>query len=174
MTVARLRTVMRIDHDDWLKNIPDAKTLCRRAVRSGWRAGRKSLPPNHSLAGVLPGPIEISVLLSDDDTMRGLNRDHRGKDRATNVLSFLGDDDSIVPGADVLLGDIVLAWQTIALEAGQANKPVSDHMTHLVIHGVLHLLGYDHECEEDATVMEELEVEGMAQLGLPDPYAAGK
>jgi probable rRNA maturation factor len=73
----------------------------------------------------------------------------------------------------VLLGDIILAWQTVTKEAQRDDKPVADHMMHLVLHGVLHLLGYDHECEEDAAVMEQLEVNCMASLGLSDPYTTG-
>lgn len=171
MTGARLRTVIRIDQDDWQTEMPDTAALCRRAVRAGWAVGRKALAKTHNLSGPLPGPVEISVMLSDDKTVRALNRDHRGKDSATNVLSFPGDTDAPHPGADILLGDVILAWETVASEAGAAQKSVADHASHLLIHGVLHLLGYDHEREEDAAIMERIEVESMARLGLPDPYA---
>lgn len=171
MTGARLRTVIRIEHDAWQTHLPETDTLCRRAVRAGWTGGRKALDEAHHLSGALTNPVEISLMLSNDQTVRSLNRDHRGKDAATNVLSFPGDTDTPHPGADILLGDIILAWETVAAEAEAAYKPIEDHTTHLLIHGVLHLLGYDHECEEDATVMERIEVESLARLGLPNPYS---
>ena len=173
MSPGRLRIVVRVDHEDWHAGIPDAAKLSRKAARKGWALGRRALGPSHSLSGTLPGPVEISLLLSNDLTVRDLNHDHRGKDTATNVLSFPGEVDSPFPGAEILLGDVVLAWQTVAKEALRDEKPVAEHMMHLVIHGVLHLLGYDHECEEDAAVMELLEVNCMASLGLSDPYATG-
>lgn len=162
--------MIRIDAERWRTSLPDANTLCRRAVQAGWTAGRTALAETHSLSGALSGPIEVSVMLSDDETVRDLNRDHRGKDTATNVLSFQGDTDTLHPGADILLGDVVLAWETIAREAGAAQKPIANHTTHLLIHGVLHLLGYDHESEDDATIMERIEVDSMTRLGLPNPY----
>ncbi|NKB45513.1 MAG: rRNA maturation RNase YbeY [Alphaproteobacteria bacterium] len=173
MSAGRLRTVVRVDHESWQAEIPDAVKLSRQAARKSWALGRQALDPSHFLSGTLPGPVEISVLLSDNGTVRSLNRDHLGKDKATNVLSFPGEVDSPFPDVEILLGDIVLAWQIVAKEAQRDKKPVAEHMTHLVIHGVLHLLGYDHECEEDAAVMERLEVNCMASLGLSDPYATG-
>lgn len=172
MTGARLRTVIRIDQEDWQTELSDTASLCRRAVRAGWANGRKALAKTHSLSAPLPGPVEISVMLSDDETVRALNRDHRGKDAATNVLSFPGDTAAPHPGADILLGDVILAWETVAAEAKAARKSIADHTSHLLIHGVLHLLGYDHEREEDATIMERIEVESMTRLGLSDPYSA--
>lgn len=173
MSAARLRTDVRMDHESWRAAIPDAEKLSRKAVRKAWAMGRKALDSSHVLSGKLPGPIEVSVLLSDDKTVRALNRDHRNKDKATNVLSFPGETEMSFPGAEVLLGDVILAWQTVTKQAQRDDKPVADHMMHLVIHGVLHLLGYDHECEEDAAVMEQLEVNCMASLGLSDPYTTG-
>jgi probable rRNA maturation factor len=173
MTAARLRTVVRIDHKDWRDEIPDTIQFTRKAAQSGWTIGRRSLPASHPLAKKLPGPIEISVLLSNNATVRDLNRDHLGKDKPTNVLSFPGDTSPAFQGADVLLGDIILAWQTVEMEARQAEKPAAEHLAHLVIHGVLHLLGYDHESDDDAAVMEGLEVDCMARLGLSNPYATG-
>lgn len=171
MTSARLRTVVRIDHKDWHDEVPDTTQFTRKAAQSGWAIGRRSLAASHPLAKKLPGPIEISVLLSDNATVRDLNRDHLGKDKPTNVLSFPGDTSPAFQGAEVLLGDIIVAWQTVEKEASQAGKPVAEHLAHLVIHGVLHLLGYDHKCEDDAAVMEGLEVDCMARLGFSDPYA---
>lgn len=170
----RMRTAVRIDHDGWRGGLSDPAGLCRKAARAGWVLGRKALADDHALAGPLAGAVEISVLLSDDATVRELNRDHRGKDKPTNVLSFAGDDSPAAGESEILLGDIVLAWQTVASEAKAEGKRLSDHTSHLVIHGVLHLLGYDHDGVEDATEMERIEVDSMARLGLPDPYTTGR
>lgn len=121
-------------------------------------------------------PLEISVVLADDATVQGLNRDWRGKDKPTNVLSFaaLDDEDApSVPGAPVLLGDIILAFETCRTEAVELGKPLADHLSHLIVHGVLHLLGYDHEDDEDeAEEMERLEAAILAGFGMADPYLA--
>lgn len=170
----RLRTAVRVEHAGWQAGLANPSALCRRAARAGWTQGRKAIAGDHPLAGPLSGPVEISILLSDDRMVRNLNREHRGKDKPTNVLSFTGDDGPALPGSEVLLGDIVLAWQTVSAEARAQGKPVADHTSHLVIHGVLHLLGYDHERVEDATTMERIEVDSMARLGLPDPYSTGR
>ena len=104
------------------------------------------------------------VLLADNRTLRRLNRDFRGKDKATNVLSF--------PGADGYAGDIAIAHGVTKAEAKAEGKKFADHATHLVVHGVLHLAGYDHERLKDAKVMETLEVKILKRLGIADPYAA--
>jgi probable rRNA maturation factor len=124
------------------------------------------------LAGARPkvtGAAEISIVLTDDAEQRELNRDWRGKDAPTNVLSF----PQIEPFAPVIgiLGDIVLAHETLAREAAEQDKPLADHFTHLVVHGFLHILGYDHLSEEEALVMEGLETQILAGLGIADPYA---
>lgn len=173
MTTARLRTSVRVEDEAWRGGLGDAANVCRRAAVAGWTLGRRDLPQDHDLASPLSAPVEISILLSNDDEVRALNKVHRRKDRPTNVLSFPGDTSAGAIGQDVLLGDIVLAWETVAKEAENEHKPVSDHTSHLVIHGVLHLLGYDHEQDDDATHMERLEVDSLARLGVPDPYKAG-
>jgi probable rRNA maturation factor len=104
------------------------------------------------------------ILLSDDKTLRRLNRDFRGKNKATNVLSF--------PSSDGYAGDIAIAHGVTKAEAKAAGKKFSDHATHLVVHGVLHLAGYDHERTKDAQVMEPLEVKILKRLGIADPYRA--
>ena len=121
--------------------------------------------------------VEISVKLSDDAELRALNGTYRGKDTPTNVLSFpmvqrdlletldIGDD------GEVLLGDIVLARETCAREAHEKNVAFTDHATHLIVHGTLHLLGYDHMVEHEAEAMEAIEVRALAVLGIADPYA---
>ena len=114
------------------------------------------------------GVSELSIVLTDDAEQQGLNRDWRGIDKPTNVLSF----PQIEPFGPVtgILGDIVLARETLEREAAELGKPFTDHYTHLVVHGFLHILGYDHIDEAEALVMEGLETQILATLGIPDPY----
>jgi probable rRNA maturation factor len=114
------------------------------------------------------GVSELSIVLTDDAEQQGLNRDWRGIDKPTNVLSF----PQIEPFGPVtgILGDIVLARETLEREAAELDKPFTDHYTHLVVHGFLHILGYDHIDEAQALVMEGLETQILATLGIPDPY----
>jgi probable rRNA maturation factor len=117
-------------------------------------------------------PSEISVVLSDDEHIRELNKHHRGMDKPTNVLSFPAARMKTPAGAARILGDIVLAFETVEREAAEESKPFENHLSHLVVHGVLHLLGYDHEGdEEEAELMEARERQILAKLGNPDPYA---
>ena len=117
---------------------------------------------------------EVSVVLTDDIAIRKLNRDWRRIDKPTNVLSFpalqptgpRGDDD-----APRMLGDIAIAYETMRREASDEQKPFDHHLSHVAVHGFLHLLGYDHEDDDEAEAMETLEQEILAQLGIPDPYA---
>ena len=121
--------------------------------------------------------IEISVRLATDAEVRTLNAQYRHKDKPTNVLSFpmVQPDllDTIGMNSDdgeVLLGDIVLAYETCAREAGEKAIPLADHATHLIVHGTLHLLGYDHMGESEAQAMEAIEIDTLKSLGLADPY----
>jgi probable rRNA maturation factor len=111
---------------------------------------------------------EVSVLLADDPTIRALNRDWRGFDKATNVLSFPAAGQ--VPGSLKLLGDIAIAYETLAREADEEGKPFLHHLAHLVVHGYLHLMGYDHEGDSEAEAMEALEREILKTLRVADPY----
>jgi probable rRNA maturation factor len=113
--------------------------------------------------------IELSLLLADDAAVQALNRSWRGKDAPTNVLSFPAIPQPDHPGVRPL-GDIALAFETLAREAEGERKPLADHVAHLIVHGVLHLLGRDHETEAEAGEMEALEVEALARLGIADPY----
>ena len=130
-------------------------------------------------AGLLESPLaaEVSVRFTSDDEVKGLNADWRGKDKATNVLSFPRvepDQLEALPRAregEALLGDIVLAHGVCAAEAADKGMAVCTHAAHLVVHGTLHLLGYDHERgDEDAETMEEIERRSLARLGIADPY----
>ncbi len=127
-----------------------------------------------------PEAWEISVLACDDARITALNSDFRDKPQPTNVLSWPSDErgaeqdggvpDSPVPGPDPELGDIAIAWETCAREADDAGKPLEHHVTHLLVHAVLHLLGYDHIRDKDATLMESTESAILGKLGVPDPY----
>jgi probable rRNA maturation factor len=154
----------------WRAVLDDAPALCRQAVR----AALDRAAPVPSLA-----TAEIGVLLGDDRSIRQLNARHRGVDRATNVLAFpLLELDrgrpavGVPPGlpGPVLLGDIALALETVCAEAARAGKPVGDHLCHLVVHGTLHLLGFDHQDDAGAQRMEDMERASLAALRLPDPY----
>jgi probable rRNA maturation factor len=120
------------------------------------------------------GEAELAVMLTDDAGIRTLNSNWRGIDKPTNVLSFpalpptgpAGPDD-----APRMLGDIAIAYETTRKEADDEQKPFDHHLSHLAVHGFLHLIGYDHESDGDAETMETLEQEILAQLGIPDPYA---
>ena len=124
-----------------------------------------------------PAAIEIAVRLTGDDEVRTLNNQYRGKDKPTNVLSFpmVQPDllETVTQNSDdgeVILGDIVLAHGVCAAEAIERQVSVEDHATHLIVHGVLHLLGYDHQGDAQAEAMEEMERNALRELGLHDPY----
>jgi len=112
---------------------------------------------------------EISLLIVDVDEGQSLNRDYRGKDYATNVLSFALNEGEPVPGMP-LFGDLVLCAPVVAREAAEQGKPLDAHYAHLTVHGMLHLQGFDHEDDAEAEVMEALETRILASLGYPDPY----
>jgi probable rRNA maturation factor len=139
------------------KAVPAAKTTVRRAVVA-------AAPPTADNAA-------IAILLTDDQSIRTLNRQWRGLDKATNVLSFPAPSAGQGAGTPMMLGDIVIAYETTAKEAAEEGKPFLDHLSHLAVHGLLHLVGYDHESHEDAEKMESLEQRILARLGVPDPYS---
>ena len=121
----------------------------------------------------IPKNLEVSVLLTNDDDIRELNRDYRGKDKPTNVLSFPQEVDlSTMKHLDacVLLGDIVLSIDTIQHEIMQQQKLMHHHLAHLIVHSTLHLIGYDHETDSDAELMESLEVDILHHHNIPNPY----
>lgn len=117
-------------------------------------------------------PVEASIVLANDDLVQVLNRDYRGKDKPTNVLSFasLDADDPVPEDGPVHIGDIILAYETIEREAKEQGKYFKDHFTHLVVHGTLHLLGYDHIEEDEATIMETAEIRILEKMDIQNPY----
>ena len=123
-----------------------------------------------------PRPVELSVRLTNDDEVRALNAEWRGKDKPTNVLSFpMAESDDLaeaaIPGPELMLGDIILASGVCAAEAAEKAISIDQHAAHLMVHGTLHLLGYDHMDEESAADMEAREIRALARLGIADPYA---
>jgi probable rRNA maturation factor len=143
----------------WRERLPEVARLCGEAARAAL-AG----------AGGAPEPAELSIVLGDDALVRALNRQWRGQDKPTNVLSFPVEPTELPPGAPRLLGDVVLAFETLAGEAEAQGKQLAHHLRHLVVHGVLHLVGFDHEAPGEAARMEAIEVAVLAGLGVPDPY----
>ncbi|MDO4433069.1 MAG: rRNA maturation RNase YbeY [Alysiella sp.] len=117
---------------------------------------------------------EIALVLLDEDEARAYNRDYRGKDYATNVLSFAHNEDGVwLPENDVILrGDLIICPQVVAREAAEQGKNPVHHYAHLVIHGTLHLMGFDHIQDDEAEDMERLETQLLAQIGIADPYQA--
>jgi probable rRNA maturation factor len=148
----------------WRGRLPGAAALVRRAARAAFAGAAPA-----ALAG---RDVELCVALADDAQVRLLNRDYRGIDKPTNVLSFGGSWDPAAGAAApmVLLGDVVLACETVAAEAAVQGKTLADHVAHLTVHGVLHLLGFDHEEAAEAEMMEALEASLLAGLGVADPY----
>jgi probable rRNA maturation factor len=130
------------------------KTLLRRTI-------------GQAAAALSTSGVEVAIVLTDDSAIRLLNRQWRGIDAATNVLSFPSENPR---GHGPFIGDIVLARETIAREATGEHKPFAHHLAHLAVHGFLHLLGYDHEDDKDAAVMERLERKILRRLAIPDPY----
>ena len=146
-------------------------------VRAGEAvAAALSLTPYASLADAAPH-VEVAVRLTDDAEVHTLNRDFRGKDKPTNVLSFPQVQHDLLEGlansddGEILLGDIVLARETCVREAEEKGISIVDHATHLIVHGALHLVGYDHMDDASAAAMEALEVKALASLGIANPYA---
>ncbi len=168
-TAAAPYVVVVVARAGWCEALDEPVALCRRAAKAALDAAG---------FGPLAPRVELDVRLADDAELRRLNGRYRGRDAPTNVLSFAASDAApgrlpALPadGAPLALGDVVLALETVLEEAGAQGKTVADHVGHLVVHGVLHLVGYDHEDDAEARVMEWLETAVLAGLGIADPYA---
>jgi len=162
--------LVEADADEVWDSSTNWPAVAQRAVQSATRHSDFSNLSETDLA------IEVSVRFTTDAEVRALNAAWRGKDKATNVLSFpmLAPEelDDLPPQGELLLGDIVLAHGVCAAEAAEKGVPAETHATHLIVHGTLHLLGYDHEIgDEDADAMEGVERAALASLGIADPYA---
>lgn len=143
----------------WLDERPDAPILATRAAEAAL------------VEAAGPGCFIVDVTLTDDREQQDLNRAYRAVDKPTNILAFPQGAPEVADGQlTVLLGDVVLAFETVRREAAEQQKPFADHLCHLVVHGVLHLLGFDHDAAGEAAAMEAREVKILAGLGVPDPY----
>ncbi|MGD9538986.1 MAG: rRNA maturation RNase YbeY [Alphaproteobacteria bacterium] len=165
----RVTIEIRLAHPAWRSALPELGRRARRAARAALALARP-LPAGRR--------AELALMFVDEVAMTALNREWRGKDRPTNVLAFAAQEAAgarapAPPEAGpLLLGDVVLSYETIAREAEAASKPLADHLSHLIIHGVLHLLGYDHQRPREARAMETLEVQALKTLGIDNPYEA--
>ena len=145
-----------IDDKDWTA-VPDLKKLARRALK----------------ATLADDDVSLSLLFTSDSKISEINRQWRGKATATNVLSFPVSSETPVPeGEPRPLGDIVLAFGIVSKEAQEQKKPIAHHVTHLIVHGALHLLGYDHGEDGEAEAMEGREIAILAGLGIENPYTS--
>jgi probable rRNA maturation factor len=159
-----------IESDAW-RDLPEAEAVARQAIAAA-----------ASGAAIDLRNAEVSVLFCDDGAIAVLNGRWRGQEKATNVLSFPAqpllpahvpdDDDDAAIREKTPLGDIAVAYETLMREAGESGKTAPAHLAHLVVHGFLHLAGYDHETDDEAEEMERLEREILARIGVADPYAA--
>jgi probable rRNA maturation factor len=160
---------LAVDADEEWDSSTDWQALARKAAES---AIAQSAFPDLARAA---RPVEISVRLTSDDEVRALNAHWRGKDQPTNVLSFpLAEryelEQADEEGPELMLGDIIVARGVCEREAADNHVPVEDHAAHLLVHGTLHMLGYDHRDEKEAADMESREVRALEQLGIADPY----
>jgi probable rRNA maturation factor len=174
-TAFRVVVDCSVKAESWKASLPRARAIATKTMAAALTAAGIET----SNKGVRD--LEISLVLADDAFVRELNRDYRGKDQPTNVLSFPS-----LEGADlerlwkqpsrrnaqeeILLGDLVLAFETVEREALEAEKLLKDHFCHLVVHGLLHLIGYDHVVEAEAEKMEALETAILSGIGIKDPY----
>lgn len=153
---------IEVEHDDWLDVLPNAPQLIQTAIEATFA----HLETSQQAGG---GPADIVVLLTDDAEMKDLNKQYRQKNAPTNVLSFPAP--KIAGVTDIAhLGDMALGLETCVREAKEQNKTLANHVTHLSIHGALHLLGYDHMVEAEAQEMEDLERDVLKSLNIADPY----
>jgi probable rRNA maturation factor len=155
-----------IESEAW-QDLPDAEDIARRAIAAA------ASVMDASDAGTGLRNVEISLLLCDDEAIAALNGRWRGQEKPTNVLSFPAWPlhGSVAIQERRLLGDIAIAYQTLVREARESGKTASAHLSHLVVHGYLHLAGYDHEADDEAEEMERLERDILNRLGIADPYA---
>jgi probable rRNA maturation factor len=158
-----MEIAIQIRHANWRIALPDARRVTRKAAKAALALD----------AAAHAG--EVSLVLADDVLLRTLNSDYRGIDKATNVLAFAyGEGEpQAASGVRDTLGDVIISFERTEAEAKLSGISLGDHLSHLVIHGVLHLLGYDHVDDDDAEIMEALEARVLAGIGIADPYAPG-
>lgn len=162
---SRIRVELVAPNDQWMLAIDDLSQMVTQTVRAAVDAANR-----------VHGACEVCVVLSDDRELKMLNQEYRGIDKPTNVLSFPGEpldeDEGVyeIGARPRVLGDIVIALETMQRESEAASIPLADHLAHILIHGVLHLCRFDHDNDEDAARMETLEAEVLGALGIANPY----
>lgn len=158
-----------VQSDKWHKALPNLDDLVQGIC--------SKLFTHEQFKDYFPKDVELSIVFTDDAAIQELNASYRNKDKPTNVLSFPNFD--LEPGepfpkqavpCECILGDVVIAIETVGREAKEQSKPLASHVSHMLVHGILHLLGYNHEAEKEAETMEALEVEILVQLGIGNPY----
>jgi probable rRNA maturation factor len=155
------------------RTLPEAEDIVRRAIACAATSGVEIRRPDARPRKRRGGGWGLCILLSDDEKIARLNGQWRGQEKPTNVLSFPAPAlYGAGPNETTPLGDIAIAYETLAREAEENGAEVSDHLSHLVVHGFLHLLGYDHHMDDEAERMERLERDILARMGVDDPYAA--
>jgi len=159
MTDTPLIVDVNIEAEAWQGAVPDLHAFVARTLKAALQAAKPSLDT-----------AEVSVLLTDDAHQRVLNLTWRDQDKSTNVLSFPAGMDAPPPGQLVVLGDIALAFETVHREAQDQHINLEDHFCHLLVHGMLHVLAFDHETAAQADVMEPLEIKVLNELGISSPY----
>jgi len=164
----RVSVSVIVEHQGWHEVIAEPLPLLRKAAVAALSQVRRA---RRSRATAI---LSVAVALIDDRAMRKLNHTYRGKDKPTNVLSFPAGEPAEGKSKRRPLGDIAIALGTVKREAKAQGKTVDDHLMHLMVHAVLHLLGYDHESDPDAEEMEALERKALAGLGIADPYKRAK
>ncbi len=168
-----INIAVSLDSDLWIRETSDLQGLCDRAANmAAYYAVNDS---KCELKELNNKDIEISVVYSDDNSVQELNKNYRGKDKPTNVLSFatidgIDDIQELFEEEPIMLGDVILAFETTKKESTEQNKKFEDHATHLLVHGVLHLMGFDHIEDIEADYMEALETKILAELGIENPY----
>jgi len=158
--LSKLSIALNIEDNHWRATFADIEALISKALNAALDAVEMDEPQ-----------AEISLLLTDDAHQQALNLQWRRQDKSTNVLSFPGGDQYAHPDQAVMLGDVSLAYETCFQESLDQSKSFSHHVSHLLVHGMLHLLGYDHEIEAEAEEMESMEIEILQGLGIENPYA---
>ncbi len=158
--------IICVEHASWKKSLPQVEAFATKAARAAYDAGKKP-------AALKKNRVEVGIVLASDSTVKKLNALYRNKNKPTNVLSFpymskMGISDK--KRTTLMLGDVFLAYQTIRREAKEQRKAFRAHLAHLIVHGVLHLLGYDHIRDSQAARMERLETRILKDLGFDDPY----
>ena len=160
------------DGGNWPDDLPALGAVMLNAADRAIAAARAAQATN-SHAPLAKAVPHINILLSSNENIARLNLEFRGKDQPTNVLSFpVGDDSAFGPAADEMIGDIVLGHETIVAEAKSQGLDFEHHIAHLIVHGTLHLLGYDHQDDGEAVEMEKLETQILSTMNIANPYAA--